>query len=154
MRVANEMGDEPIFMAVPRNDPEWQNTVLDAQRSLHVFRQLLRSECADDLYPNIKAVLDTGEDRAFIWLVVLEDLSTGFVTRAFELPPEFEVFQDQETIVEDCDVKDWMVIQDGVLRGGYSVRYQRLKTPPSERAQFDARVGVTTYAKPDVPHDH
>lgn len=141
-------------MAVPRNDPEWQQTVIDAQRSLHVFRELLHSEDSEDWYPSIKAELVTGEERAFVWLLVLEDFSTGFVTRAFDLPPEFEVFQGQEMTVNDCDVRDWMMIQDGVLRGGYSVRYQRSKTPPNERAEFDAHVGVTTYAKPDVPPDH
>lgn len=144
------MTNSPLFMAIPRDDPEFQQTVVDAQQTLPVFRQLLRSEGAAEWYTCIKTRLVASEDKAFIWLQVMSDFSTGFVARAFELPPEFESFRGKEITVSNRDVVDWMVIQTDVLRGGYSLRYQRAKLPADQRNSFDQRIGVKTYAEPDA----
>lgn len=142
---------EPQFMAVPRNDPEFQQTTLDAQASLEQFRTLLRSPESAGWYPSIKTRLTAGEDSAFIWLSVDEDTGTGFVARVFEIPKEFEGIEVGDEIdVSNADVMDWMINQSGTLQGGFSLRYQRSKLPAEERDSFDQYIGISHYAEPSV----
>ncbi len=60
------MTDEPLFMATRDSDPEFRQTVLNAQRSLNAFRRLLSSPGAGDWFPCIKTRLTAGEEVAFV----------------------------------------------------------------------------------------
>lgn len=142
------MADEPIFMAIRGSDPAFQQTVRDAQASLPDFRRLLRSEHAGQWYSCIKTRVSAGEERAFIWLSVVGVLPSGFVAGVFEIPKEFDGIRVGDEIqVAEKDVMDWMVIGDGELHGGFSLRYQRSKLPPEERGGFDEHMGVSKYAE-------
>jgi uncharacterized protein YegJ (DUF2314 family) len=148
------MTEEPLFMAIRETDPEFRQTVVDAQRSLHAFRQLLRSKDSAEWYPSVKTRLTAGKETAFIWLLVVDDTSAGFVATVFEIPPAFEGIRVGDQVsVSDTEVMDWMVNQSGVLRGGFSLRYQRSKLPPERQASFDQRVGVLEYAESDAASD-
>ena len=145
------MAEEPLFMAIYADDPEFRQTVADAQRSLHTFRQLLHSKDSAEWCPCVKTRLTAGEETAFIWLMVVDDTSAGFVATVFEIPPEFEGIRVGDKVsVSDTEVMDWMVNQSGVLRGGFSLRYQRSKLPPERQAWFDQHVGVLEYAESDA----
>lgn len=146
--------EEPLFMAVRDTDPEFRQTVVDAQRSLHIFRQLLHSKHSREWHPCVKTRLAAGTDTAFVWLLVVGDTSTGFVAAVFEIPPEFKGIRVGDRVsVSDAEVMDWMVNQSGVLRGGFSLRYQRSKLPPERRAWYDQHIGVSEYAQTDAPPD-
>jgi uncharacterized protein YegJ (DUF2314 family) len=41
---------------------------------------------------------------------------------------------------------DWMVNDNGVLHGGFSIRYYRSTLPEDERDEYDNYIGVTEYA--------
>ena len=148
------MADEPLFMAIRDTDPEFRQTVVDAQASLPEFRRMLRSPGSAEWYPCIKTKLTAGKEFAFVWLLVVRDATAGFVASVFEIPPEFKGMRvgDQVT-VSDAEVMDWMVNQSGLLRGGFSLRYQRCKLPPERRAWFDQHVGVSEYAEPGAAAD-
>lgn len=146
--------DEPLFMAIRGSDPEFRQTVLDAQASLQEFRSLLRMAGSDQWYPCVKTRLTAGKESAFVWLLLVRDTATGFVASVFEIPPEFKGIRvGDEVTVKDAAVMDWMVNQAGTLRGGYSLRYQRSKLPLKDRASFDEHIGVSQYAEPDDPAD-
>jgi uncharacterized protein YegJ (DUF2314 family) len=148
------MAEEPLFMAIYASDPEFRQTVADAQRSLHTFRQLLRSKDSAKWYPSVKTRLTVGKETAFIWLLVVDDTSAGFVATVFEIPPEFKGIRVGDQVsVPDTEIMDWMANQSGVLRGGFSLRYQRSKLPPERQAWFDQHVGVLEYAEPDAASD-
>ena len=138
---------EPLFMAIRDSDPEFRQTVLDAQASLPDFRRLLRSPDCADWYPCVKTRLTAGKETAFVWLLVVRDTADGFVASVFEIPPEFEgIAVGDHITVSDSEVMDWMVNQSGLLRGGLSLRFQRSKLPPERRAWFDQHFGVSEYA--------
>lgn len=90
------MAEEPLFMAIPASDPELRQTVAEAQRSLHTFRQLLRSKDSAKWYPSVKTRLTVGKETAVIWLLVVDDTSAGFVATVFEIPPEFKGVMEDE----------------------------------------------------------
>ena len=140
--------DEPQFMAIADSDQEFWQTVKDAQASLPDFRNLLRAVGSEEWLPSIKTRLTSGEETAFIWLLVLDSTAAGFKASVFEIPPEFEGIEvGDEISVRDTEVMDWMVNQNGVLRGGFSLRFQRSKLPPERVAWFDEHIGVLEYAE-------
>jgi uncharacterized protein YegJ (DUF2314 family) len=140
------MAEEPLFMAIRDSDPEFRQTVLDAQASLPEFRQLLGAGGSGEWYPCIKTRVTAGKASAFLWLLVVEGTATGFVASVFEVPPEFKGIRVGDKVaVADGEVMDWMVNQSGTLRGGFSLRYQRTKLPPERVAWFDQHVGVSKW---------
>src|SRR5262245_19943214 len=142
------MADEPLFMAIRASDPAFQQSVRDAQRTLPEFRRLLQSEGVEEWHPCVKTRVTAGDERAFLWLLVVRLSPTGFVTSVFEVPAEFEgiAVGDEIEVVSDA-VMDWMVNKAGVLHGGYSLRYQRSLLPPEKWAWYDEYIGVTEYAQ-------
>ncbi len=146
------MSDEPLFMAIAKRDPAFQQTVRDAQASLPEFRRLLKSEGAADWYPCVKTRITVGEESAFIWLSVVQALPSGFIASVFEIPAAFSGVQVGDRInVSDDDLVDWMINKHGELHGGFSLQYQRSKLPPEERGEFDRYIGVSKYAEPGNP---
>lgn len=140
------MADEPLFMAIRDSDPEFQQTVRDAQLSLPEFRRLLRAKEAAG-YPCVKTRIIDGDEAAFVWLLVVRATRSGFVASVFEIPPQFKgVRVGDELAVPNREVMDWMVNREGELHGGFSLRYQRSKLPPERHAWYDAHIGVTKYA--------
>src|SRR4051812_36172299 len=93
-----------------------------------------------------KTRLVDGEESAFIWLLVIRTKGTGFVGSVFEIPPEFKSYRvGDEVEVPQEAVMDWMVNDEGVLHGGFSLRYQRSSLPKERRAWYDEHIGVTKY---------
>lgn len=141
------MTDEPLFMALRDSDPAFQQTVRDAQASLAEFRRHLQSSQAAEWYPCVKTRLTAGKETAFVWLLVVGVTRSGFVASVFEIPPEFKGVQIGDAVrVSDDEVMDWMVNQNGVLHGGFSLRYQRSLLPREKHAWYDQHIGVSEYA--------
>ena len=140
------MADEPQFMAIPETDPEYQRTILDAQETLPQFRALLRLPGEANALVCVKTRLTAGEASALVWLMVIKPTAGGFATSVFEIPREFEGIEIGDRIeVASEDVTDWMYNMDGLLHGGYSLRYQRAHLPPEKWGWFDEHIGVTQY---------
>ena len=49
---------------------------------------------------------------------------------------------------EPEDIFDWMVLEQGHLYGGYTLRVAREKLPEAERESYDRHIGVSVY-EPD-----
>ena len=96
----------------------------------------------------VKTEITEADNRAFMWLSNTRRLGSGFVGEFFEVPAAFSQHKvgDSLEITKDS-VMDWMVNDNGVLHGGYSIRYQRSQLPEVERAEYDAYIGVTRYAE-------
>jgi len=140
------MTGEPQFMAVPSKDPDFQGTIHKAQETLAEFRGLLAAR-EPGTVASLKTTIEDGDNRAFLWLAVESVKDHCFVASVFEIPAEFTNYHVGDQLqVADADVMDWMIIEKGVLCGGYSLRYQRSKLPANERTAFDEYIGVMRYA--------
>ena len=140
------MADEPQFMLFRDDNAEFQQTVLDAQRTLADFRRHVlafgptASAC-------VKTLITDDDERAYIWLLVAQLEGDDFIGSVFEIPPEFVHFGVGDYIrVPAADVMDWMLNDRGTLHGGYSLRLQRSKLPPEKHDWYDRHIGVTHYA--------
>lgn len=65
----------------------------------------------------------------------------------FEVPAGFEKWHQvgKRLGFDPEDVFDWMVIDNGHLLGGFTLRVTRESLAPEERAAYDRYIGVQTY---------
>lgn len=138
----------PKFNQINNSHPQYQATLRAAQASLDWFRQQLPGDGAPRYDASIKTAIEHGDNRAFMWLFKARISDSGFVAEFFEVPEALEQWQvgDRLEIAADA-VMDWMINDNGVLYGGYSLRYQRSQLPEDERAQYDSYIGVERYAE-------
>jgi uncharacterized protein YegJ (DUF2314 family) len=151
-----EMGRKPDLDPGPRfkqlraTDPAYQRTIVDARSTLAQFRAMLHVDGTPRPDALIKTRLVEGDNSALMWLnnTAIEEQAHGdaFTAELFELPDSFSSYTLGERLkVKLDDLLDWMVNEDGHLRGGYSLRYTRAGLSEAEQQDFDAHIGVTVY---------
>ena len=130
----------------PSDDPGMRQAESTAREQLGRFRALLGEH--PDRAGLVKLRFEEPSFRGGVWLWVTEDRGGAFEAELFELPPGMEVHQVGERhLVHDDALLDWMLNLEGVLHGGFTLRYHRgTLTTEEERAQFDRHIGVVEYA--------
>ncbi len=126
------------------SDPAYQECVANARATLDEFRSMIPRYDAHSCL--IKTKLSDGDGSCFVWLFNTTVSDDGFTAELFEVPPSIPLLTVGQVFnVADGDVVDWMINDDGLLYGGYSLRYHRANLPPEERPAFDEHIGVTKY---------
>jgi uncharacterized protein YegJ (DUF2314 family) len=136
----------PRLNQIQSSDPAYQQTILDARETLDQFRTMLPSDGAALFSAMVKTTIVDGESSAAMWLNNARLSEDGFVAEFFEVPEmlkKYNVGDRLDIAVEE--LLDWMVNDDGVLHGGYSIRYYRSTLPEEEVAAYDAYIGVEKY---------
>ncbi len=148
--------DEPIFMAISRDDPAMAEAFRAAASTIAVFRDHVIREgdhlCWAKLSfrdPDLSAEL--GEDQLiYLWLrdVSFDRERQLFLGTFFQVPQELTKWHKpgEELLFEADDIFDWLVNDNGLLHGGYTLRVIRDKLPEAERHEFDKQAGVTAWA--------
>lgn len=87
----------------------------------------------------IKYPVSDGTNEEHMWLNQLSYADGKFTGVIDNRPNNVKgiEFGQKMTIAADA-ISDWMFIDDGQLRGGFTMRVMRDKLPPEERAKFDA----------------
>ena len=141
------MADEPLFMAIDSDNPLYQAAIEQARASMAQFLAHIAVARFTGLIPCIKARITAGDEEAFLWLMNARPDGPDFVAEVFEIPPAFAgIAAGDEIRVPRDEILDWMVNEDGVLHGGFSLRYQRSLLPEDRRAWFDEHIGVTRFS--------
>ena len=95
----------------------------------------------------VKTEIRQGDNQALMWLSNTRMSGTSFTAEFFEISGEFTNYDvGDELKIPEESLLDWMVNDNGVLHGGFSVRYYRATLPESERGEYDSYIGVTEYA--------
>ena len=146
-----ELGRKPdldpgVKMYMERDgDPGYQATITTAQKTLPQFRRMFVEGVGDRAM--LKAELTDIESKVLVWLAITRVVRNDFVTQVFEIPCVLPSYQIGDTVkVASKDVLDWMIIDNGTLYGGYSIRHRRRQLKAAEIAAFDKHLGVRKYA--------
>ena len=151
----SEPQDEPLFTAISQADPAFQSaydraaaTIPDFIARIESGREAFRSAKLRFRDPDESERL--GEDRfLFLWLtdVFYYPDENNFTGMFFEVPPEFQKWHQvgQYFLFEPDQIFDWMVLHQGHLHGGFTLRVTREKLPEAERESYDRYVGVSVY---------
>jgi uncharacterized protein YegJ (DUF2314 family) len=151
----SEQQDEPLFMAIPQADADFQSAYDRAAATLPQFIEHIQRG-GDAFYSAKLRFCDPdeserlGEDRfAFLWLgsVHYHPAERVFSGTFFEVPPEFQKWHQvgQRLAFDPEDIFDWMVLRQGHLHGGFTLRVSRSKLPETEHESYDRYVGVSVY---------
>jgi uncharacterized protein YegJ (DUF2314 family) len=142
-----ELDPGPKFNQINTSNPEYQRTIHDAQNSLNEFRSMLPADGHPRFNALVKSKIIDGDNSAFMWLSNTRMNGSNFVAEFFEVPATFKNYAVGDTLeIPPDSLLDWMVNDDGVLHGGFSIRFQRSQLPENERPAYDAHLGVTAYA--------
>ena len=146
---------EPLFMAISREDPAFQTAHDRAAATLPAFITHLQNR-TNGFYsaklrfrdPDLSERL--GEERLlFLWLtdVYYYEVEKVFSGAFLEVPPGLQKWHQngQYLAFDPADIFDWMVLVDGHLHGGFTLRATREKLPESEREAYDQYIGVSVY---------
>ena len=156
----NADSSEPVFAAISEADADFHSAYALAASTLPRFISLLehREEAIFSAKlrfrdPDESERLD--EDRfAFIWLTSVHYYPEDRVFSGvfFELPAAFRKWHQvgQHHVFEPDEIFDWMVLRQGHLHGGFTLRVSRSRIPESERASYDQHIGVSVY-EPHLP---
>jgi len=146
---------EPKFVAIASADAEFRAAYAQAAATLPHFIALLQKQ--DDAIFSAKLRFRDpdeserlGKDQfAFIWLswVEYDPDDRVFSGEFFELPAEFRKWHHvgQQLVFEPEDIFDWMVLRDGHLHGGFTLRVSRSRLPANKQKDYDRHVGVSVY---------
>lgn len=147
--------NEPLFIAIRNDDPAMLNAYAQAAGSLDRFRELLATRsnavCSAKLkFRDPDESERLGEDRfVYLWLTSVHyHLPEKLFSAAFfEVPKELTKWHEvgQRLAFEADDIFDWMVLEDGHLHGGFTLRVAREALAPDERAAYDRFIGVSVY---------
>lgn len=150
-----ELGRKPDLDPGPRinqirdTDPAYQQTIRDAHATLGQFRDMLPADGSPRFDAMVKTLIKEGKHHANMWLCNARIAGKGgkdFVAELFEISDVFKKHQvGDEVKVSEKALLDWMVNDNGVLHGGYSIRYYRSTLPEDERAEYDEHIGVVQY---------
>ena len=137
----------PSFAQIDSKNNDYQKTIIQAINSLSSFRAMLPQDGSPKYDAMLKIQLSHGDESAFIWLANTRLHNENFLCQIFEVPKfltNVEVGQVFE--ISENELVDWMVNEDGVLYGGFSLRLHRSTLPKEEQIEFDEYIGVVKYA--------
>jgi len=140
--------DEPLVIAISKDDQDIKEATNEAQKSLDVFLNLY-DEYKDNLevFFAIKVPLNDGDETVHFWFTFKGIQGGLFSGEHFELPEALLCFKTVS--VKREDIEDWMINDHGHLYGGYTIRVMRNRLPENEREQFDEYGGISVYKNND-----
>lgn len=135
---------EPDISQVDGDDKKMNKAIDEARKTLSQFDEALNSK--DSLIESlaIKARFDTPDGGGeHIWLTDIVKKDGHYSGMIGNLPSSTTVVKLGETVaIPDDRISDWMYVQDGKLKGGYTIRVLRDQMSDAEKKVFDEENGL------------
>jgi len=147
---------EPLFNDFKRTDLEMNNAFALASATINDFEKLVIKGGDASFMAKLRfidpryAESQQGVEVFYIWLsdVVFHSKENMFSGVFFELPNELKEWHHvgQRLGFDKDDVFDWMVNENGHVKGAFTLRVtrSRLKTD-AEKKEFDEYTGMSSY---------
>lgn len=149
--VAERKG-EPTMIYVPDEDERMNWAIEKANLTLWYFEESLIQPKPGQSYFSIKVRIIDGEIGEHIWLTEPSfDEYGNLFGIVGNVPVDVKTVKVDQKIGVDRDyISDWMIIEQGRLIGGYTIRAIRDGIPDADKAQFDDSIGI--YIDEGVDH--
>jgi len=120
------------------DDREMNAVIAEARRTIGEFKSRIASPAATRTQASIKAKFEEAGKVEHIWLDDVRVTQDSFEGVIGNTPVDIDRLKLGETVrVRLEDISDWMIVDDGKLIGGRSIRLFRSRMKPDERAAFD-----------------
>lgn len=125
------------------DDREMNAAMAEARRTLVEFERRLGNPTSTQTMAIIKGRFTQGDKVEHMWLNQIAVTPEGYRGVLGNDPYELTSVKAGETLVVGREsVSDWIIVDDGKLVGGYTMRVLRSRLPAQERAAFDEQNGI------------
>lgn len=147
-----EREGEPDMVYVPSEDERMNWAIEKANLTLWYFEESLNNKQPYQNYFSIKVLITDGDEGEHIWLTDphFDDEGNLFGTVGNEPVNIRSVKFNQKIGIKRDLISDWMIIENGRLIGGYTIRAIRDGIAEKEKAAFDNSIGL--YIDEGVDH--
>jgi uncharacterized protein YegJ (DUF2314 family) len=128
------------------NEAERMNWAIEKARlTLLYFKSSITTPKPFQTYFSLKARIEDGTDIEHLWLndLSFDDANIFYGTVANEPIKIHNVSLGKQIGVPYESISDWMIIEDGILIGGYTIRAIRDGLPEKDKKIFDQQTGFT-----------
>ncbi len=133
---------KPKYLAIEETDPEMKEAIVKARSTVNEYIDRLTKPKASYSYFAIKARFEENKNVEHLWLNFVTYNGKEFSGSVANTPREIKsVTFGKEVHVKPDSISDWMVIDNGVLVGGYTLRVLRKRMSEIEKKQFDYEGG-------------
>lgn len=123
----------------PSEDKEMNDAILSAKNTLDQFDKALKSNKFDTSTFALKIKFPTSTGAEHIWatsIVIKDGHYFGIVDNLPELTTKVKF--GARIQLDKENISDWMYGENGILRGGYTMRLIRSRMTKEEQKKFDA----------------
>jgi uncharacterized protein YegJ (DUF2314 family) len=137
--------DAQLAVVNVANDDIRMNWAIEkARATLHYFQNSLIAPESNQQYFSVKVLIEDGANNEHLWLTTPSFDEEGNLFGVVGNKPVYvtSVHEDQRIGIDSQFISDWMIIEDGRLIGGYTIRAIRDELPETERLDFDRMTGL------------
>lgn len=137
--------DAQLAVVNVANDDIRMNWAIEkARATLHYFQNSLIAPESNQQYFSVKVLIEDGSNNEHLWLTTPSFDDEGNLFGVVGNKPVYvtSVHEDQRIGIDSQFISDWMIIEDGRLIGGYTIRAIRDGLPEAERLDFDRMTGL------------
>lgn len=147
-----EREGEPDMVYVPNEDQRMNWAIEKANLTLWYFEESLKTKQPYQNYFSVKVLITDGDEGEHIWLTDphFDDEGNLFGTVGNEPVNIRSIKFNQKIGIKRDLISDWMIIENGRLIGGYTIRAIRDGVAEKEKAAFDNSIGL--YIDEGVDH--
>ena len=137
-----ERDGQPTVYQVGGDDKEMNTAIGLANATLDNFTKALQSNNADFVNFALKTRFNTPQGGEHIWVSNITLDNNDFFGVVDNLPESTTDVKIGDKIkIDKKNISDWMYIDKGKLRGGYTIILLRNRMTDAERKQFDIESG-------------
>jgi len=137
---SNTVEKESEKLYVAHSDETGMNEAIEtAKKTLGKFDDALKSNKYDTSTFALKIKFQTANGNEHIWvtsIVIKDGQYFGLVDDLPELTTKVKL--GQRIKIDYNSITDWMYADNGILRGGYTIKYIRSIQSKEEQAKFDS----------------
>jgi uncharacterized protein YegJ (DUF2314 family) len=125
--------------AASPQEEDMEKAMDEAVEKLDSFLAVLKAPKKNQEQFAIKFVVEIKDEGELLWMTEPKFDKGVFTGKLANEPALAKHLKNGQTIqVKEDDVVDWMYVEDGKLKGGYTIRVQRKYVQAAERSNFDA----------------
>jgi len=134
-----EREGEPLVTGFKAEDKEMNAAMRKARDTLPEFEKRLTQPPATQQHIGLKGRFEEDGEVEHMWINEIEITPDGYRGKLGNHPVNItSIDEGSEVLVTREKVSDWLAIDDGKLVGGFTLRVQRERMSPEQRAEFDA----------------
>lgn len=112
----------------------------EASSKLDQFVSVLKKPSANQADFAVKYLVVEGDEGEYLWLNEVQMVRKKFTGKVANHPQFAKSVKFGQTVsISEDEVDDWMYVENGKLKGGYTIRAQRETLKGEDRKKFDAQ---------------